>query len=458
MKQQPADNQLPGVLALAWPAVVENLSATLVSFVDTAMVGSLGAGPTAAVAVNASPTWLLNGLMVALGVGATALVARLWGAGEQRSARQAGAQVLAVACALSFLFAVLAYALAPAIPRLMRASAGVHADATAYLRIVSLGFVPSFCGIAVSAMLRGAGDTRTPMRAGILANLLNVCGNYLLIYPARPVALGGLRFILPGAGLGVRGAAIATALAIAVSGLYLVSRLFALRHPLSLRGLGRFKPDWHVIRRVARVAAPAALERVSINAGQIVFAAMVSAIGTNALAAHHLAITIEGLGYMPGYGFAAAAAALVGLNLGAGAPQQAQHAGMRAIGLGTIIMTAMGVVMFFAAQGLISFFTPDPQVRQIGAMLIRICAFEQPFSAFSIIAPGALRGAGDTVAPFVVALASMWGVRIVLAWLLGFQLGWGVAGVWIAMVGDLAVRGILLLIRFMGGKWRLMKI
>ena len=148
----------------------------------------------------------------------------------------------------------------------------------------------------------------------------------------------------------------------------------------------------------------------------------------------------------------------MGQSLGAGSYQRARHFGLRAIVTGTLLMTVSGILMFVFADWLIALFTPDPTVRQIGAMLIRICAMEQPFSALSIIAPGALRGAGDTVAPFRVALVSMWGVRLVLAWLLGTVAGLGIRGIWYAMVIDLGVRGILLLLRFLRGDWQHTKV
>jgi len=442
------------LMRLAWPAVVENLSATMVIMIDSAMVGSLGAAATAAVAVNASPSWLIGGLAASLGVGATALVSRMIGAGDQAGAQRAGRQALLLSLMLSTVLMVLALLCAPLIPRWMGADPLIHADAASYLRIIGLAFIPNQLGMMAGALLRGAGDTRSPMRAALLNHLINITGNFLLIYPTRAVSLLGLTFTMPGAGMGVQGAAIATGIANAVAGLYLVRLLLTGRGALPIPLTPQWRPEREMAGRILRIALPASMERVSINLGQIVFACMVASLGTHTLAAHHLAITVESLGYMPGFGFSVAAATLVGQNLGAGDYQRARHFGLRAIGTGTLLMTGSGILMFFFADWLIALFTPDPTVRQIGAMLIRICAIEQPFSALSIIAPGALRGAGDTVAPFRVALLSMWGVRLVLAWLLGTVAGLGIRGIWYAMVIDLGVRGILLLLRFLRGGWQ----
>ena len=447
-------SQQRALMTLAWPAIIENLSITLVIFIDSAMVGSLGALATAAVGVNASPGWLMNGLLMALGVGGSALIARMTGADDREGISSVARHTMVVALFISVILMLFALFFAPLVPRLMGADPAVHPEAVAYLRLVGLAFVPHFCGMAASALLRGAGDTRSPMRAALLANSMNVAGNFLLIFPARQVTLLGLRFMMPGAGLGVRGAAIATAIATGVSGFYLLYLLYAKKGSLALGRKPGFQLQRAMFSRILRIAVPAALERVSINLGQIVFAGMVAKLGVSALAAHHLSIGIESMGYMPGYGFAVAAATLVGQRLGASQPQEARGLGLRAISTGVLTMAAIGVIMFIFADALIAFFTPDPQVRMIGAGLIRICAFEQPFSALSIIAPGALRGAGDTRAPFYISFASMWGVRLVFAWLLGTVFKWGVQGIWIAMVLDLAVRGFLLLKRFKRGAWQ----
>lgn len=439
-------------MRLAWPAIVENLSTTLVIFIDSAMVGSLGAVATAAVGVNAAPGWLMNGLVLSLGVGGSALVARMTGAQDSQGAANVARHTMLLALSLSLMLMLFALLGAPLVPRMMGADPEVHADAVAYLRITGLAFLPHFCGAAASALLRSRGDTKSPMRAALTANAINVLGNYLLIFESRQVSLLGLSWRMPGAGLGVRGAAIATALATATAGGFLLRRLFDRKDGLDLLG-GAFRPQPGVVARILRIAFPAGLERVSINLGQIVFAGMVARLGTDALAAHHLSISVESIGYMPGFGFAVAAATLVGQMLGQGDRKLARSFGWRSIITGTATMSAMGVLLFVFARPLISLFTPDPAVREIGAGLIRICAFQQPFSALSIIAPGALRGAGDTAAPFYIALLSMWGVRILFAWLLGFWLRLGVEGIWYAMALDLAVRGLLLLRRFHQGRW-----
>ena len=439
------------VLRLAWPCVLENLSVILISLADAAMIGVLGPAATAAVGVNSSPSWLVRGVVQALGVGGTALVARMIGAGDQKEAARVSGQVFKMALLLSAFLTALMLLAAPLVPVIMNADPAVYPDAIAYMRFLSLGFVPHFTGMAMGALMRGAGDTRTPMIAGLLSNGLNVALNFLLIYSPRQGSLLCLSFPLWGAGMGVAGAALASALATASAGAYIL--LSARRKNSALPVQWKMRWDSGLAKRVLRIAYPAALERAAINLGQMFFARMVSGQGVAAFAAHNQSIQVESLGYMPAYGFSAAATALVGQGLGAKKPQEARRQGSRAVTLCLALLTAVGAGMYLLAPWLISLLTPDAEVRRIGAMLIRICAFEQPFNAVSIVASGALRGAGDTKVPFLYGLATMWGVRIPFAWLFGTALGFGVAGFWWAMVADLGVRSLLLYVRFHRGRW-----
>lgn len=439
------------VLHLAWPCILENLSVIMISFIDAAMIGSLGPAATAAVGVNASPSWLIGGIVQSLGVGGTALVARLVGAGDRDKVGAVSGQVLKMALILSaFLMALMLWG-APALPVIMNADPSIHQDAIAYMRFLSLGFIPHYVGIAVGALMRGAGDTRTPMVSGLMSNVLDVILNFFLIYQTREISVLGISFRVWGAGMGVAGAALASALATGIAGVFLIVKGFGRKSVIAIQV--RRPWDGDICRRVLRVAYPAALERVAINLGQIVFARMVSSAGVAAFAAHNQSIQVESLGYMPAFGFSAAATAMVGQGLGAQKPQEARENGKRSLLLCTLLLCVIGVIMYVFSPFLISLLTADAEVRSIGAMLIRICSFEQPFNAISIVASGALRGAGDTRVPFLYALISMWGVRILFAFLLGTVFSLGVAGFWWAMVADLGVRAGLLLRRYLKGKW-----
>ena len=439
------------VLQLAWPCFLENLAVIMISFVDAAMIGVLGPSATAAVGVNASPSWLLGGIVQALGVGGTALVARLVGAGDEKEAGRVSGIVFRMGLALSVFITALMLLGAPLVPVIMNADPSITDDAIAYMRCLALGFIPHYTGICMGALLRGAGDTRTPMISGLMSNFLNVIFNFLLIYESRTITVLGASFPMWGAGMGVKGAAAASALATGIAGVYILWSLNRKRSRLRVQW--RAKWDGDVAKRVLLVAYPAALERAAINLGQMMFARMVSSVGVATFAAHNQSIQVESLGYMPAFGFSVAATTLVGQGLGAGKAEDAKICGRRAIFLCLILLSAVGVMLYIFAPFLISLLTPDDEVRSIGTMLIRICAFEQPFNALSIVTGGALRGAGDTKVPFLCGLFSMWGVRILFAWLTGIGLGGGVAAFWWCMVADLGVRGLFLYLRFRQGGW-----
>ncbi len=454
-KQEKTDHraQAGEVARLAGPAIAENLLVTLVQYVDTAMVGSLGAVATAAVAVNASPMWLLNGIMTSIGVGGMALASRFFGAGERRNAQRVCAQMATCALALSAFLMGLVWAISDALPVWMGAEMQVARLASDYIRIVALGFIPNYMGIVLANALRAVGDMRTPMLLTAAANVLNVIGNFLLIFPTRPVSWGGFELVWWGAGLGVRGAAISTALSTAVSGAMMLTALCRRDQQIRLR-LKYMRPQRALLRRMFRVGIPAALERVAINVGQMIFARIVASFGTAQLAAHHLAITVESLGYMPGFGIQAAATTLVGQSLGAGDAARAERYGHICNRLGLLCMCVASVLMIVLAHPLMALFTSDAKVQQIGARLLYFCAAEEPFFGVAIVMSGALRGAGDTRVPFYISLCTMWCVRLVVAYLFGILLGFGIYGAWAGMVADLAVRGIWLRLRFAKGEWK----
>lgn len=449
------------VMVLAWPAIAEMFLATLVQFVDTAMVGSLGQVAIAAVGVSNSPMWLLNGLFAALGVGSTALVARYIGGKDVESANKVAQQSLLMGVTLALVITVLALFFAQAIPAAMGAEADVIPAATSYMKIVSLTFVLAFSSFILTGVLRGAGDTKTPMRVNALANVINVVGNFFLIFPTRVLTLslpwlGETMLTIPGAGLGIEGAAISTAFSRGVAGLIVLYILFIGRQGVRINF--SVKPDLDVIRKVIKIGLPASGERVIMSGGQMLFSVIVLGLGTAQYAAHHLAIVAESISYMPGFGFSMAATTLVGQGLGAGNPKLAEQSGYTTWKLGALVMCGMGLIFMIIPEYLIMIFNRDPEIVRYGAMCLRMVALAQlPFSS-TMVMTGALRGAGDTVPPLIIAVIGMWGVRLTLAWLLVTQLDLGLLGAWMAMVTDLWVRGIITFLRFRSGRWKTIKV
>ena len=448
------DSRMKVMWRLSWPAIIEQILATMVSYVDTAMVGVMGAAGTAAVSVNAAAIWLSGGLLVGVGVGYSVQVSNAIGAGDDERARQIIRQGVLATLVTGFLGLLLFQALAPLIPRWLGAKPEVLPQAVSYLRCYTMAMPFIAAGYIFSAILRCMGNTKAPLYFNTAANLINIVLNFFLIYPTRTAVLFGAPVTLPGAGLGVAGAAIASASALAFAGGALLIAGFRQGERFRISLHDSFRPDRAIIRQAVHLGVPTAAERCTINLGQIAMTAVVASLSTVALAANHIATTAEGLCYLPAYGISFAGIALVGQAVGAGSEEDAQAYGRLAALLGFFLTLGTAVALFLLAPYLAALFNSDAEVVAQAALMLRIVSVSEPFFALSIILSGALRGAHDVRFPMVVGLLCMWGVRIVLAPILVYRAGMGLAGVWTAMAADLILRGVLCALRWRSGKWK----
>lgn len=443
--------EISAVLALSWPAIVQQLMLTLVQYIDTAMVGSLGPNATASVGVVSSSVWLFNGLLGAAATGFAVQVAQHIGARETERARS----VVRESMLFSLLFGVFmgsaAAALSFSLPGLLGAEEAIRPDASAYFLIVGCS-MPFLMAInLMSSLLRCMGDTRTPMLFNITLNILNTIFNFLLIYEPREASVFGLRVFLPGAGLGVPGAALGSALASLLVALLFLRRFLSRDFPLRISLRDRFRFTRDCLSAMIRIAIPQAMAHTASCGAQIAVTVIVAGLGTQAVAANSLAVTAEALCYQPGYGVSTAATTLVGQSIGAGRRDLAVRFARVSTLLGMAIMTGTGLLMFLFAEPLIGMFTPDADVMRLGASVLRIEAFTEPLFAASIVASGAFSGAGDTKWSFAANLLSMWGVRLPIALLLIGSLG--LTGMWIAMACELSIKGLVFLWRLRSKKW-----
>lgn len=438
---------------LAWPIILENTLATTFGFVDTAMVGSLGAVAISAVALNSSVVYLFNGLLGAVSVGSMVLVAQATGAGETDKAARFGRQSLILGAVAGLLSWLILAAISSQLPVWMGGQPAVRPLATAYLRWVSCSYPLFYTGLVMSAVLRGYGDTRTPLRLTLAGNLANIVGNFLLIYPTRPLSLGALHWLMPGAGLGVAGAAMATAISQGLTGVALILVFVVKKFPLRFSRHQSFRLANVDIRAILKIGVPAALDRSSHTVGLLIYVRIVASLGTVALAAHQLATTAESLSYMPAVGFALAATTLVGQSVGARQSGEAVKFGRMAILLGTAIMTLLAGLLYLFAGSLIDLITADQAVISLTVTTLRSYVWCLPLFAVAITASGAMRGAGDTRVPFYFAAAGMWGLRLPLALVAISVLHWGLPAVWIAMGIDLTFRGLVMGWRFVRRRW-----
>ena len=442
---------LPAVLSLAWPTMLEQLLQTAVQYIDTAMVGSLGTQATAAVGSTTTVGWLVGSSTAAFGVGFLAYISQALGAGDENRAKKAAGQSVLAVLVVGLFFTAVTLSLSPLVPAWMQVDPAIRPLAARYFFILYLPMLPRTASVIFGTVLRAAGDTRTPMRVGLVVNALNVILNFLLIYPSRILSLFGLAVPMWGAGWGVVGAAAASAIAFAVGGLAITLALY--RHPrISPRGQS-LRPDRAVLAPCLRVAFPNMLQRFGTSLGYVAFAAMINALGEISTAAHTVANTVESAFYIPGYGMQAAAATLTGNCLGAGDEDKRRGLARLIILLEVGLMILSGSLLFAFAPTMAGIFSKDPAVITLGSTVLRMVACSEPFYGVSIVIEGMLQGAGKTKVPFVVNILGMWGVRILGTWICTTRLGMGLISAWGCMIGHNLLLFALFLVYYLRGKW-----
>lgn len=436
------------ILSLALPTMLEQFLATAVQYIDTAMVGTLGTHATAAVGATTTVNWLINGTVSAIGVGFLSYISKACGAGDRDRAKRAAAQAVLVTLIVGIGFTVLALALSTRVPVWMRADPSIQELASQYFFVMYTPMLVRSAILLFGNLFRAVGDSKTPMRVGLMVNLINVAGNLLLIYPTR--VWHGLS--LYGAGWGVVGAAAASAAAYFVGGIVITVALW--RHPrISPRGFS-LKPESAILRPCLQVALPNALQRFATSLGYVAFAAMVNSLGETATAAHTIANTVESAFYVPGYGMQMAAATLAGNALGAGEHKKINHLAGMLLTLEVAMMVVSGGLLFLFAPNMMGLFSADAAVIALGAVVLRMVAVSEPFYGVSIILEGMMQGMGQTMLPFVIGVTGMWCVRIVGTFLCTQIFGMGLISAWACMIAHNLLIFVLLTACYRTGRWK----
>ncbi|WP_373733954.1 MATE family efflux transporter [Bacteroides heparinolyticus] len=444
--------QLRLTVQLSIPAVIAQLSSIIMQYIDAAMVGSLGAEASASIGLVSTTTWLFWGLCVAAATGFSVQVAHKIGAGDMQGARAVLRQSLIATLGFSLLLAMLGVAISDALPGWLGGDVSIQQNASLYFLIFSL-FLPALqMNFLAGGMLRCSGNMHVPSMLGVTMCILDVVFNFFLIFPSREWSLASYSFTLPGAGLGVVGAALGTVAAETVVAGILLWYLWNRSDELKLGGeRGGFQPKTKTLKRALRISLPMGLEHFVICGAQIMTTVIVAPLGVFAIAANSFAITAESLCYMPGYGIADAATTLVGQSLGAKRRRLTRSFARITVFMGMAIMGVMGVAMYIFAPQIIGLMTPVEEIRELGIMVLRIEAFAEPMFAASIVGYGVFVGAADTLVPCLMNFFSIWIVRLSLAALLAPTLG--LKGVWIAMCVELCFRGMIFLIRLKRERW-----
>lgn len=437
------------VVHIAWPVLTEVLLGTLFGMIDMMMLGrisntAVAAASVATVGMTNQPLFVGLSFIQALNIGGTALIARYYGAGEHHKINHVMKHVLLLAL---FCFAIplsiLGIIFSGDILRFMGAEPYTVTLGQPYFRIIMVGFIFQSITFAISAALRGIGETKIPMRYNIIANTLNVGLNAILIY-------GLLGF----PALGIVGASVATALSNIVAMCLMVRYLFSGKSILHLKRHDKFTFQRTTMKNLIRIGFPSAGEQLILRAGMITFLKIVAGLGTSVFAAQQIAMNIVSLSFTPGQALGIAASSLVGRSLGARLPHKAKLYARTTSYYGAFFACLMGLIFFFGGQFIAQFYSKDPQIIQNTATALMIIALVQPFQNNQLILAGALRGAGDTVWPLVSSLVSMMGIRLIFAYFFVNILGWGLAGAWYAVFIDQFIRWLIIALRFRSNHWQ----
>lgn len=432
--------------------MMAQLSSIMMQYIDASMVGRLGADDSAAVGLVSTSLWLFWGICSAVTMGFSVQVAHRVGAADYTSARKVLRQGITACLIFSVVIAAIGVAISGFLPHWLGGTETVCPKASVYFLVFVAALPLLTMNYLAGGMLRCVGNMKVPGALNVMMCVFDVIFNFFLIFPAHHLSVAGMEITLPGAGLGVLGAALGTVLAEVITAGAMMYYLCVKEKDICLKGHpGSFRPERQVINKAIKVSAPMTLEHAVICGAQIAITAIVAPLGIMAIAANSFAVTAESLCYMPGYGIADAATTLVGQSHGAGRRDLARRFGYITTGLGMLTMGIMGVLMWFFAPAVMSLMSPVEEICTLGVEALRIEAWAEPMFAASIVAYGAMIGVGDTMIPAAMNFGSIWLVRLPLAALLAPKMG--LAGVWTAMCIELTFRGLIFLIRLIRGKW-----
>ncbi len=435
------------VVRIAWPSMVELTLTQLASMVDLMMVGQLGPWALSAVGLTTQPKFLMMTMVMAMNVGATAMVARYKGAGEPEKANAILRQSFLLTLIISVLTSVVGYIASEPMVRFMGAADAESLDGgTVYLQIQMIGFVFMALTSTITATLRGIGNSRTAMLYNLTANAVNVVFNYLLIYG---------HFGFPR--MEVAGASLATIIGQFVAFILAMMAVCRKKSYLRLRIKDDWRPNREHLLNIWNIGAPAMVEQLVMRAGIIIYSKTVASLGTIAFATHQVCMNIQALSFMNGQAFAVSATSLVGQSLGKKRPDMAQAYSRRTRRIGMIISIILGLVFFFFGGPIAALYSDEPAVISTGAQILMLVALTQPFQSSQFILAGALRGAGDTRSTAFITFITVLLVRPGLALIMVNVFHWGLWGAWIALVADQLLRSLLVLLRYNSGKWKLVQ-
>jgi len=445
------------VLSLALPVVMEQLAVMLLGIINTIMVGRLGKEAVSAVGMVDMFSRCIFPLFTGMSVGGTILVAHAIGRGKRDDASEIAKQAIYSGTVIAIIVTVIiGLAKGPILYLLYGAAEdAVMHYALAYFSITIFSYPFMFIYFLINGVLRGSGDTKTPMRVTLIMNVISAALSYLLIY-GMDIHIGDI--VLHLAGYGVEGAAWGISIARMIGAGITAYVLLRGKKTIQIRQWNKYKLKIKTVLEVLRLGIPYSLEQFFMQTGKLILQIIIIGMGTAAIAANTIGMSIMSLCISFGYGFNLAAVTLVGQALGSGNPDEARKDTREVLKINILVMAAMSIVIIVFAPQLFSFYSNDREVISLGVGIIRIYALSQPFLAIVQVISGSLRGGGDTKYPMIATFIGVWLFRLVLGYIFGVLFHMGIIGVWIAMSIDLALRAVLFTARYKKGKWKTMMV
>lgn len=446
--------QLALTAKLSGPAIIAQLSTIMMQYIDASMVGRLGADQSASVGLMNSSLWMFWGVCSMLTMGFSVQVAHRLGAKDTEGARGVLRQGIVSCLIIGTLISLLGLAIAAPLPYWLGGDDTISPGATTYFATFISALPVLILNYLAGGMLRCAGNMKIPGLMSVCMCVLDVVFNFFLIFPDRELLLFGSPIVIPGAGLGIFGAALGTVAAECLCAAALMWYLCFKQKDLCLKGPfaeGSYRPTREVLRKAAKISMPMTAEHIIFCGAQITITMIVAPLGVVAIAANAFAVTAESLCYMPGFGIGEAATTLCGQSYGAGRRDLVRRFAHLTTGLGIVIMSFMALIMYAFAPYMMDIMTPVADIASAGTEILRIEAWAEPMYAASIVAYGAFVGVGDTLVPAIMNFGSIWLVRIPLAAIMAPT--FGLKGVWMAMAVELTFRGLIFLWRMKSGRW-----
>lgn len=421
--------KIRAILLLGIPAMFENILQTLVGFVDTLFVSKVSLDAVTAVSLANAIVAIYMAIFLAIGVGATSLIARQLGSDNIQQASDTAKKALLLCVGCSMLFTMLNTFFAEQLLQFLGASQAITTIGVTYLQIVGIPALFIGLPLVLATIIRATGDTMTPLKISFVLNIVHIGLDYIFI------------LLLD---FGVAGAAYAT-LFVRMMHTFILYR--AVQRSI-LRMNWRMNTSKHSMKQLMNLSIPAAIERLIMRVGQVVYFGLILKIGAATYAAHMIAENIEAFTFMPGYGMAVVATTFVGLAVGAKRIREAYEYGIISTVITIIVMSVIGIILYVICPWIATWFTQDEVVIAQIVTALRIDAFAQPAVAITFVMAAALQGLGDTKTPMFTTAIGMWGLRIVFVYVLGIYFDLGIAGVWFALLIDLYIRSIILSYQF----------